>query len=72
MPDCSERQILILGGSLLVISSIYFPPVSNNFYLGQGTPNYYAVPTLIAVKLFSLASVLYFAKLQATKKGTKY
>jgi hypothetical protein len=56
--SCSEMRRYFVGGCLLVVSSIYFPPVSKNFYLGQGTANFWAVPTIVVVKPFALASVL--------------
>jgi len=64
----SERFILFVGGCLLLVSSIYFPPVSKNFYLGQGSANFWAVPTLIVVKPFALISVILLVKLQTTKE----
>lgn len=68
----SEKQLLWISANLLLVSSIYFPPVSENFYLGQGTANFWAVPTLIVVKPFALASILLLVLLLNMKeqKGT--
>jgi hypothetical protein len=58
----SEGHTLWMGASLLLISSIY-SPISKTFYLGQGAANFWAVPTLIVVKPFALASILLLVKL---------
>lgn len=54
----SRAYRYFVGGCLLLVSSIYFPPIDKDFYLGQGTPNFWAVPTMVVVKPFSLASLL--------------
>ncbi len=55
---CSEREILWQGVAMLLVSAVFFPPVSQNFYLGQGTANFWATPTLVVVRPFAVASVL--------------
>lgn len=67
----SEKQTLWMGACLLLVSSIYFPPISKNFYLGQGAANFWAVPTLIVVKPFALASILLLVMLlnRTERKG---
>lgn len=52
-----------LTGALLLVSAIYFPPIDPDFYLGQGSPNFWAVPTLVVVKPFALWSVLLLTEL---------
>jgi hypothetical protein len=58
-----EKRVLWIGASLLLMSAIYFPPISQNFYLGQGSANFWGVPTLIVVKPFVLASILLLVSL---------
>lgn len=52
-----------ITGALLLVSAIYFPPIDPDFYLGQGSPNFWAVPTLVMVKPFALWSVLLLTEL---------
>src|SRR5690606_30866781 len=49
--------------ALLLVSAIYFPAVDPDFYLGQGSPNFWAVPTLVMVKPLALWSVVLLAEL---------
>ncbi len=62
----TDRQLAAAGAGLMLVSSIWFPPFSRAFYLGQGTPNFWAVPTLVVVKPFALLGVL----LLLSRKGT--
>ncbi len=52
-----------LTSALLLVSAIYCPPIDPDFYLGQGSPNFWAVPTLVMVKPFALWSVLLLTQL---------
>lgn len=47
---------------LVLVSSIYLPFFSSRFYLGQGTPNFWATPTLVVLKPFSLIAFFMFIK----------
>lgn len=59
----SGRLALGLASATMVASAIWLPPFNRNFYLGQGTPNLWAVPTLVVLKPFALAAVLLFVPL---------
>jgi len=56
----SDGQLAAAGAGLMLASAIWLPWFSHAFYLGQGTPNFWAVPTLVVVKPFALLSVLLF------------
>lgn len=52
---------LFLGVSINILMAIYIPVFNENMYLGQWSPNYFLVPTLVLLKPFALLSFFIMA-----------
>lgn len=63
--------ILLLTGALMLVTAVYAPFFNQSIYLGQGSPNLWHNPTIIAVKPFAFLSVLFFVRLVENKTSSK-
>jgi len=54
----SDTSMVVMTAILLLVSAIYLPFFNENIYLGQGSPNVWHNPTILAVKPFVLPCIL--------------